>query len=264
MDAPDPQPLTYFWAVALGLIQGLTEFLPVSSSGHLALAEHWGLSGTEDVAFDLTLHMATLLVVAKVYWRDIWNYWQRDRIGLGYVVVASVPAVFCGLLFGDEFEMLRQSPLAVGAGLLVTAGALVLCERTSLEEVLLRRLGVDGALIVGLCQALAITPGISRSGLTLTGGVICGLNREDAVRFSFLMMLPVVAGATLLKAVKNPQAFLSLPFGPTLAGFVTALVAGYAALGLLVWLARQRRLMPLAIYCAALGVSAIIYFGAIR
>jgi undecaprenyl-diphosphatase len=254
--------------MALGLIQGLTEFLPVSSSGHLALAlpvaRALGLEVgaiQQDVAFDLLLHLATMTVVLGAFWKHLLHFWRNERIVLGYLAVGSIPTAAAGLLFEGEFEAIRRSPLAVSAALLVTAAGLLLADRITTPTLRLPRLGVAGSLVVGLCQALAIVPGISRSGATLTGGIVRGLSRDDAVVFSFLLFLPAVAGASLLKGLKEPEAFLALRLGPSLAAFAVAVASGYAALRLLLRVVRTRRLSLFAYYCIALALAGGVLFG---
>lgn len=261
MDSAETQTLGYGWAALLGALQGFTEFLPVSSSGHLALAEHLGRGHAENVAFDLLLHLATLLVVAVAFGRDAWDYWRHRRVVLWYLAVATLPAVLIGMAFRHELEALRENPVAVCAALLVTAAALFAADRAEAPEVELERLGWHNSLLVGLCQALAIVPGISRSGSTIGGGLLCGLKREEAVKFSFLMMVPVVAGAALLKFVDEPGCFATLPAGPAALGFVAALAGGFGALKFLLRVVRWKKLTYFAVYCAAVALAGLLYFG---
>ncbi len=253
--------LSYLAAALLGLVQGLSEFLPISSSGHLALAERLGLGGALPLAFDVTVHVATLLVVVQAFWKDFLDFWRRDPIVVGYLVIGSIPAAFCGLLLKDCFDNLRHAPLAVSAALLLTAGVLVAAERIAPKAILLRRLGLGGSLIVGLAQALALTPGISRSGWTIAGGLLCGLEKDDAIKFSFLLMVPAVGGAAILTAVKDHEALLAIPFGPLLLGFTAALVSGFFALRILIAAVRGRRLSWFAAYLALVGLASLIGFG---
>lgn len=254
--------LSYGWAAVLGLIQGLTEFLPVSSSGHLALAEALGRGETEEsTAFIVLLHLATVFVVIVGFHKDIWHYAKNTRIVLLWLVVATIPAGVVGLGLKDQFEVLFHIPLVVSGALLVTAGLLVAADLLEPKDIELRRLGVGRSLVVGLFQALAVTPGISRSGSTIAGGIFCGLGREDAVKFGFILMVPAVLGANLLKAVKEPESFLALPFGPALLGCVVAMVSGYAAMWGVLAVVRQRRLRWFAAYCAVVGVAGLVYFG---
>jgi undecaprenyl-diphosphatase len=257
--------MSYLAAILLGILQGVTEFLPVSSSGHLALAQHLGLGAADGrpgaVAFDILLHMATLLVVLQAFWREITRVVNADRIVLGYLAVASVPAALVGMA-GREFivDGVRQSPVAVCAALLLTGGFIYLCDRFPLRERRMRMLGLGGACAVGLAQALALVPGISRSGLTITGGVVTGLRRDEAVRFSFLLMIPAVAGAAIYDLAREPASWQSLPPGPAAAGFVAAAATGYLALRLLRLMVVRQRLGIFAAYCAVVGGGGLVYF----
>jgi len=257
----DPETLTYGTAVALGILQGATEFLPISSSGHLALAETLITSRQESVAFDLLLHVATVLVVIKAYGRDLLSYWREQRSVFAYLAVGTVPAVCVGLLFHKQLEAIRSEPLLVCAALLVTAASLAAAETIRVPASALNRLGYGRSLVIGLCQALAIVPGISRSGSTIAGGMLSGLAREDAVKFSFLLMIPVVLGASVYKFLRDPGELDALPFGPCLAGFLAALVVGYLALWFLLHLVRRRSLLCFAAYCTFIALTGFIYFG---
>lgn len=257
--------LGYGWAALLGLIQGLTEFLPVSSSGHLALAENLGGVQAEDPAFDILLHLATVVVVLTRFWRDVVRYWQTERRILGYIAAGMIPTAFGGVFFQKYFEALRLAPLAVCAGLVVSGGMLVAMETLSGTERKLKDLGYSGGVIIGLCQTLAIVPGISRSGATITGGVLSGLSRPDAICFSFLLMIPAVLGASCKKGIdllmSDGGILATLSIGPSLLGFMVALVSGYVALILLIRLIEKRRLIYFAGYCFTIALLGFLYFG---
>lgn len=262
--------LGYGWAMFLGLVQGLTEFLPVSSSGHLALVEHFGKGRTENLAFDILLHLATVLVIIGAFWKDFVRFWRKERMVVGYLIVSSVPTAVIGMLAYRNLAALREAPLAVCAGLLVTAAVLWAAERARPTTVELQRLGIAGSLLVGLAQALAMTPGISRSGLTIGTGLMCGLKREDAISFGFLLGVPAILGAAAFMALeiyqsgKGAEVLAALPPGPVLAGFLTAGLSGFVALRLLIGLVQKRKLTYFAAYCALLGIAGLVYFGLIR
>ncbi len=255
------------WAVVLGLIQGLTEFLPVSSSGHLVLAGHLiGLPPT-GLVFELLLHLATLAAVIFYYRVDLaalllavpracrapWLGYREDadvRLGL-LIVVASVPTAVIGLAFKDQFEALTAYPQAVGVALLVTAALLLATHFIQPSE---RHLDLRAALLIGLAQGLAITPGVSRSGATIAVALLLGIATVHAARFSFLISIPAIAGAAMLKL---REGFDQLELLPALLGFVVALVSGYLALHWLVALVKARRFAAFAPYCALVGLLAI-------
>lgn len=255
--------LTYFWAVVLGLIQGLTEFIPVSSSGHLALAQHLGRGVKEDIAYDVLLHLATVLAVLGAFYRDIIDYVRepQKRVILLYIIIGSIPVGIVGLLLKDWLEGLGGYPLLVSVCLLITAALLMACELVNRQERGLKALGWTGALIVGLFQVAGMLPGISRSGSTIAAGVFCGLHREAAVKFSFLLMVPAVCGANLLKVIKDPEQFAALPLGPALAGFAVATISGFLAIRAMLRIVQARRLRWFALYCLLAGTAGLVYFG---
>lgn len=258
----------YFWAAILGAVQGLAEFLPISSSGHLALVEHLGMGVAAPASFDVFLHLATLVVVLYYFRHSILWYYKNDLKVLLYVVIASVPTGLIGLVFKKYFEVLRHSPTLICLGLLVTACALSMAELRRGAAYQLRDLGWFGALVLGFCQALALAPGVSRSGATISGAMICGVDRNEAFRFSFILSIPAVGGAVflhVLEAVKTGGVsglFASVSVGPLLVGFVVAACTGYLALTLLERLVSQGGLVWFAAYCFVVAVAGLIYFNA--
>ena len=255
------------WAALLGLIQGLTEFLPVSSSGHLVLAGHLiGLPST-GLVFELLLHLATLAAVIFYYRTDVAalvlavpralraplkGYRDDAQVRLGLLITAaSVPTAAIGLAFKDQFEALAAYPQAVGAALLVTAALLLATHFIQSSE---RSLDLRAALLIGLVQGMAITPGVSRSGATIALALLLGIATVEAARFSFLISIPAIAGAAILKL---RDGFGQLDLLPSVLGFLVALISGYIALRWLVALVKARRFAAFAPYCAAVGVLAI-------
>ncbi|MHC4871358.1 MAG: undecaprenyl-diphosphate phosphatase [Planctomycetota bacterium] len=256
--------LDYFSAVILGLVQGITEFLPVSSSGHLALFEHLNLvksnSASPPLSFDLLLHLATVLIVLNSFYSKIKDVFKNERIVLFYVTAATIPAALCGMFFREYITDLRNSPVAVCIALICTAVSLYMCEQVNMTTIPLKNLRLKNSVSIGICQAFALVPGVSRSGLTITGGVMSGLSRSDAVKFSFFMMIPIVAGAFAAEFLSNPEAFTSIPIGPSIAGFISALISGTIALKLLTLVVLKNKLKYFAAYCAIAGTGGIIYF----
>lgn len=255
----------YLWAAILGIIQGLAEFLPISSSGHLALIEHLGLDAPAPAALDVLLHLATLGVVIYYFRRTILWYWKNDPLVLIYVVAASIPTGIIGLLFRKNLEAIRYSPALVCLGLIVTAIALAIAnERQENAAYQLRDLDWVGVVAVGLCQALALTPGISRSGSTIAGAIFCGVDREEAFSFSFILSIPAVLGATFLHfvdIVRHGMGSLGgISPGPLLLGFILAGATGYLALAILDRLVTKGQFIVFSIYCLTAGVLGLIYF----
>ncbi|MBW2058651.1 MAG: undecaprenyl-diphosphate phosphatase [Deltaproteobacteria bacterium] len=265
-------------SIVLGIIQGVTEFLPVSSSGHLVLFQ--SLFGLEEpqLFFDIVLHGGTLLAVILVYWDDIRSIAEdlfcyladraRRKAGPGFlgrpgcrfalwIVVGTVPAGLVGLTFGKRIEPLFASPLLVGVALLVTGSVLWLtaCFRGRGREV--PEMGFWDAVWIGVSQGLALLPGISRSGMTVSAGLLRGLDRELSARFSFLLVIPATLGALLLAFVPHGGSGAPAPVHLFLGGGV-AFVTGYGSLRLLLGMIRGGRFYRFAYYCWAAGVAALI------
>lgn len=255
-------------AILIGIIQGATEFLPISSDGHLVLIPAvFGLSQPDLVLIGL-VHAGTLLAILSYFWRDLiaiaravlTGLAQRKPLAtadarLGYwMVLGSIPAGIVGLLAIDFFEAQFGSPTVAAVGLLITAVFLVIGERLKSGTKSLDRLTWLDALLIGLFQVLALFPGISRSGTTIAAGLGRGLDRPTAARFSFLVGLPAIAGAGLLSIIDIFSAQGSLPAGHYLAAFIAAAVVGYGCIAFLLNWVKRHTLYPFAIYCAVAGL----------
>lgn len=256
--------------LVLAVLQGLTEYLPVSSSGHLVLAKHF-LPGGENLAGDASLevllHVGTLASVLLFYRKRVWKLamgffgqgedvpHQRRLVGL--LVVASIPAGLVGFGLEGQIDRLFATPLPASVALLFTGCVLWYAKRLRVDGDDLSALTWKGALLMGCMQAFAILPGISRSGMTIVAGLRLGLSARDAAAFSFLMSIPAITGAALLKLgdldTDSGMGVLevSLALG-------TSFLVGLGALGLLVWLTRQRKLHLFAPYCWVVGGIALI------
>ncbi len=259
--------------ILLGILQGVTEFLPVSSSGHLVLAR--AVMGLDEipVLFDVILHISTLLVVIWVFRQRVWGILaalgrlvvgkkrEEDRpflqLALKLVGASAVTAV---LGLGISALDVREDPGLVSALLLVTAVILLVSMRgrgsRSIEEI-----GWGQSLVMGFAQGLGVFPGISRSGITIGSGLLCGLDRKAAGEFSFLLSIPAIGGAFLLSLKDAAELGSTVPAVSLIAGFLAALVAGYASLKLLLWLISDGRLWIFAIYLVPVGIWGIIRFG---
>jgi undecaprenyl-diphosphatase len=268
-------------AVILGLVQGVAEFLPISSSGHLTLLQHF--FGVEEVdnLFNILLHFATLIAVCAVYWKDIVDMIVEFFRGLASLVTgrggretASVPParrlvllvilgtlpLFLVLPLDDKVEALGNSPVFVACMLLVTGFILFFSDRMAKGRKTERTATVKDALLVGLAQGVATIPGLSRSGCTISAGMALGFDRKFAVRYSFLLSLPAVLGATLIKVVHAVgDETMDLTLLPKyIVGMVVAGVVGYFSIRLVNLLAQKNKFGKFAYYCWCAGLVALI------
>ena len=257
-------------AVILGIVQGLTEFLPVSSSGHLVLLQKiFGIS-EPSLFFDTMVHAGTLLAVFAVLWQDIWAILRRLIQPLtGLLILATIPAVIAALAFKHTIEDAFESGQFLGWSFLATTALLVVAELLSKRA----RIGVGlkkaedmnwlDALIIGILQAVAISPGLSRSGATIAGALSRRLDRNFAARFSFLMSIPAILGAVVLQfkdLVRDGVVAESGGIGAAavIAGMVSAAVVGFFAIKLMLKIIRERSLFGFAIYTAVLGTLVLV------
>jgi undecaprenyl-diphosphatase len=245
-------------AIVLGLIQGFAEWLPVSSSGHLVVAQKL-LGVSVPVLFDVILHLGTMLVVLYVLRKEIYAMFRAlfklDFTSEGgkliiYLLIATAITGVIGIVFKKYIEQLFSSVLAVGIGWVITAVWLFVCDRADKKEISAK----DSALI-GLAQGIAIVPGISRSGATIGMGLFRGIDREKAARFSLLIAIPAVLGASLLEI--NSASALADSSIAVFSGFVAAIVSGALSVWLLFRLLRSQKLKWCAYYCAVVGALAI-------
>lgn len=258
--------MSWFDALVLGLVQGLTEFLPVSSSGHLVMAQTFLGVPAPGVFLEVTLHVATLLSVVVVYRRRLAELAigaaRRDRASLRYIgmlAVATLPVAVIGLLFRDAVESAFDTPYVTGLMLLVT-GVILWSTTLGRQERPITEPTGGQAVSMGFAQCLALLPGISRSGTTIAVGLWLKLDGERAAEFSFLMSLPAIAGAALLQALDMGAAGSTVAVtGPLMAAFMAALVAGVAAIKSLVWLVRRRGFHHFAWYVWAAGLFFLGY-----
>lgn len=254
-------------AVILGIVQGITEFLPISSDGHLVLVQDLlrrtiGTTGSRsDLHYDVVLHLGTLGAIVLVYYRELLQLPRRPWL-CAMVVLACVPAGVAGLLFKDQMEQTFKSPLAAGLGLWCTAvllwiGTMRLGRGEQLD---LSGVGIRESLLVGVFQALAILPGVSRSGSTIAMGLMSGLRRDTAATFSFLMAVPVISGACLLILKDLSEgAEHAGRVDVMVVGVVTSFVVGVAALKGLLKVLSAGKLHYFAWYCAIMGTVAVIW-----
>lgn len=268
--------MTVFQSIILGIVQGLTEFLPISSSGHLVIVPKllgWNLDPQAAFLFDVLVQVATLIAVFAYFYQDLIEIAvafvqaliRRDPFGspkarLGWMLLlASVPAGLFGLILKDAVEQAFNSLAATGFFLLVTAGLLVLAESVGKRLHQIEEVRWQDALVIGLFQSLAIFPGVSRSGATITGGMIRDLKRATAARFSFLMSIPIMLAAGVLAALDlRSVPDLSGQLAVFMPGFVAAAVVGYLSIRWLLQFLTRHPLYLFAIYCASLGLLTLL------
>lgn len=248
--------MTLLDSFLLGLLQGITEFLPISSDGHLVLLEAWLKLPVEELkAFDVVLHLGTLLAMVVYFWHDLWAAVRNVKLA-GWIVVGSIPAVIAGLTLEDWIDTTFRHEAAVFSLLLIMGLFYVIVEAWA------KRHPTDGktslslgrVFVIGVAQAFALLQGISRSGSTIGTGLLVGLTREQAARFSFVLGTPVIAGAVALKSLHVFQGEATLPsWDLTLMGLGTSLVAGYLSVVFLMKFLKKHSLNVFAIYLFILG-----------
>ncbi|MBC8530264.1 undecaprenyl-diphosphate phosphatase [Gehongia tenuis] len=242
-------------AIILGVAQGLAEFLPISSSGHLVLLQQIFGIQESGLFFGVMLHVGTLIAVFVVFWKDIVAILKKPIQKLtGLLIVATVPAIIVGLFFKDTVEMLFAGKF-LGWGFLVTAVVLFLSDRIPEGKKNLEQMNGKNALIVGICQAIAIVPGISRSGSTIVGSLTQKLDRRSAARFSFLMSIPAILGSAVME-VKDVivEGTGGIPLLPVLVGMAVSAVFGYIAIRAMLKIITNKKMKYFAIYVAVVGV----------
>ena len=275
--------MTLFESIILGLVQGLAEFLPISSSGHLAALQYiFGIDGSNVLTFTVMLHFGTLVAIFVVYWKDIVDLVKElfatikdvctgqgvqvnknDTRKLGFMIItASVPTAIIGLLLNDFFESLYARMTVIGVCLIITGCGLFFAERYGGGKRTIKDMNFRNAFFIGLCQSVAIMPGISRSGATMIGGLACKFDRAFAVRYAFLISIPSVLGAFLLEvpdAVKAVSDGTGMSLGVMLAGVAVAAVSGYAAIKVMIKAVTNKKLMYFSVYTWIAGAALIIY-----
>ncbi|HUN54531.1 MAG TPA: undecaprenyl-diphosphatase UppP [Smithella sp.] len=257
--------MNIFQSVVLGLVQGLGEFLPISSSAHLILVP-W-LFKWEDpgLTFDIALHVGTLIAVILYFWRDWLNLISKgltkpkDREGklFWYLVFATIPGAIIGYLLEHKAETAFRNPVLIAFMLILMGGVLYLVDRKSRKQVDMEQISLKTSFLIGLSQALAIIPGVSRSGITMTTALALGMTREGAARFSFLLSAPIIFGAAALKIpeiIANPSV-INTSF---IVGTSVACISGLASIGFLLHYVQKKTFLPFAWYRFIIGVLVII------
>lgn len=273
--------MSYFEAVILGLIQGLAEFLPISSSGHLALMQQWfGIEEDKVLLFAVLLHVGTLVSVFIVYWKDVWELikelgltirdiftgrglriQERPTRKLGVmIIVATIPTGIIGILFNDFFDSLYNSVIPIGIGLIITGFLLVLAERMGSSSRGIQQMNYRNALFIGTVQGIAICPGISRSGSTLFGSLMCNLDRKFAVKFVFLISIPSILGSAVMEAPAAIESGMDPgQLGPILVGMAVAAISGLIAIKTMIKIVSDKKLSYFSYYVWILGLIVVGY-----
>ena len=264
--------MSWWEALILGIVQGLTEFLPVSSSGHLEIGHALlGTSGEENLTFAIIVHVATVLATLVILWREVAQLfngtfttlqWNAEKDYVAKLLVSMIPVFIVGMFFKDQVEaFFGNGLLLVGICLLITAFLLALSEwlqkkrPTAGHEVTYK-----DAFIIGIAQACAVLPGLSRSGTTIATGLLCGVKKESVAQFSFLMVLIPILGEALLDGVKllSGEIVSELSASAAIVGFLAAFLTGCFACRFMLEVVRRQRLVWFALYCAIIGTVAII------
>lgn len=273
--------MSYFEAIILGLVQGLAEFLPISSSGHLALLQQaFGIHEDKVLLFAVLLHVGTLISVFIVYWKDIWELIvelcltirdlctgkglrlaERPIRKLGVmIIVATIPTAIIGLVFSDFFDSLYNSVIPIGVGLIITGFLLIFAEKKGEGNRGIQQMNFRNAIFIGLVQGVAICPGISRSGSTLFGSLICNLDRKFAVKFVFLISIPSILGSAVLEAPAALEAGVTAAeVGPVLVGMLVAAVSGLVAIKTMIKIVSDKKLSYFSYYIWVLGLFVVLY-----
>jgi len=260
--------MTWLEALILGLVQGLTEFLPVSSSGHLEIGKVLlNIEVKKSLSFTVLVHFATVLSTITVFYKDIQKLflglfqfkWNDETRYVSKILISMVPVIVVGLLFWEEVQSLFSGSLVlVGSALLVTALLLI---STQLVKPGKRKIPFLDALLMGFAQVLAIIPGISRSGATISTGLLLKNGRSDVAQFSFLMVLLPIMGAAFLDilSISHSSTEVGISTGSLIIGFLAAYLSGYMACRWMINLVKKGNLYWFAIYCAIVGIISIIF-----
>jgi undecaprenyl-diphosphatase len=260
-------------AIILGLVQGLTEFLPVSSSGHLIIAQNilnLNTSAADNLQFIVIVHAATVMSTIVVLWKEIAGLfkgtfstpkWNDEKSYVLKIFISMIPILIIGLFFKDEVKQLfGESLLLVGCCLLLTAALLTFAYFAKPRQK--EKISYRDSFLIGLSQAVAVLPGLSRSGTTIATGLLLGNKKENVAQFSFLMVLIPILGEAFLDVmdmIASPQATTSIGYIPLIAGFLSAFLAGCFACKFMINLVKKGKLIYFAIYCVIIGVVSIIY-----
>ncbi|NOZ08061.1 MAG: undecaprenyl-diphosphate phosphatase [FCB group bacterium] len=256
--------MTLIQGIVLGIVQALTEFLPVSSSGHLVLAEHFLKIHTPGIAMEVVLHLGTLISILVFYFSELKKlaidfFTNRDPVGRQMVwglLIATIPAVIVGLGFEDQIDAFFSNAVLVSVAMIFTGFVLFstrFIKHKGRDDVL-----IISALLIGVAQAVAIVPGISRSGMTISVALILGISNITAARFSFILAIPALLGAGILKLNEALQLTTNVSTGAIIGGFLSSAIVGYLVIGLLIRLISKDKFWLFSIYCWTIGLISLL------
>lgn len=263
--------MEWFQALLLGLVQGLTEFLPVSSSGHLAIISNlFGIEGEENLTFTIVVHIATVLSTLVVLWKEIdWILKGLFKFEMNKetkyfinILISMIPVGIVGVFFKDYVEEIFGSGLLI-VGIMLLATATLLTFSYYAKPRVRQVITIKDAFIIGLAQAVAVLPGLSRSGSTIATGLLLGNSKEKLAQFSFLMVIPPILGEALLDGLKIVKGAATGDTGLSMlslfVGFIAAFVSGCIACKVMIAIVKRGKLIYFAAYCAVIGIAAIVY-----
>ena len=273
--------MNWIESLILGLLQGLTEYLPISSSGHLTIASSlFGIEGEQNMAFTILVHVATVLSTLVILWKEIvwvlkdlftkqkWNSYSSLNQGSKYVIniiISMIPIGIVGVFFKDDIEAIfGAGTTVVGIMLLITSALLIFSYYAKPRQK--ETISVGNAFVIGLAQAMAVLPGLSRSGSTIATGILLGNKKENLAQFSFLMVIPPILGEALLdikdvieSATTTGATSEATSFGVLMIGFLAAFLAGCAACKWMISIVRKGKLVYFGIYCAVAGILTLLF-----
>lgn len=264
--------MTWIEALILGIVQGLTEFLPVSSSGHLEIGKeifNLNLAASDSLTFDVIVHGGTALSTIIIFRKDIFNIiqglfqfkWNEQTKFVTFILISMIPAALVGIVFEEQIEQLFSGQvLLVGIMLIITALLLFLADKAKNTH---KSVTAKDAFVIGIAQAVAILPGISRSGATIATSVLLGISRDRAARFSFLMVLPLIIGKMILdlrKIYETGGSEMDISATALIVGFIGAFISGLFAVSWMIKLVKNAKLAYFSYYCFAVGLASIIYY----
>jgi undecaprenyl-diphosphatase len=243
----------YLQAIVLGFLQGLGEFLPISSSAHLAIAPYFFNWNYQGLQYDVMLHLGTLLAIIAYFWKDwvkiivdgITRFREKEGRFLWYVLLATLPGALAGYLLEEKAETIFRQPWVIASSLIFFSVFIFLADRLARNKKTLESLNLVDILLIGLAQSLAIVPGASRSGVTIMTALFLGYRRQASARFSFLLVTPLIVGAALLEASKISLSEIN---GPFIAGFLSAAIFGFLSIKFLLSFLKTRNLVPFVVY----------------